>query len=384
MISRSLFSKQNLTVLFFLVVSHYGALLCRAQSCPPPPMRAKTPEVQDSVKTVIEEVRIPVTAIDGAGRFDPTVGIDDLMVREDGVVQQLRGLYRIPGSVLLLLDTGGEQNLAKSVRLTREVALALVSALHNNDQIAVMQVSNRVELVQEWTLDKSEVAQSLEKQLFPGKRSALPAALISAVKYFDQVPLRNHHLVLVSDGVVPKSNEPELEEAFRSVIAANITVHIISYTSLGLKAKKAEPTRPRVKSAVDPHLIDALPSMRRPGDPTPDLKTMMKNKGGMVLDIDRLRQRDAIKKTLREREKEFLAVTEETGGTVSVPLSADEMIDQAGDVARIVDSQYMLSYKPFRSLGSSTENEYRRIDIFSRRVGLQVRARRGYFAKVPR
>lgn len=375
---KDLFSTRKLMVILLVLV--HSALLCRAQNSP-----TKTPEtqtVQESVKTFIEEVRIPVTAVDASGRFDPTVGIDDLTVKEDGVVQQLRSLYRIPGSVLLLLDTGGEQNLAKSVTLTREVAQALVSALRNEDQIAVMQVSNRVELVQEWTLNKAEVIHSLEKGLFPGKRSALAAALTAAVSYFDKVPSRNHHLVLVSDGVVHRPDEPQLEQAFQRVIAANITVHIISYTSLGLNAKKPEPTRPRAKSAVDPLLIDALPSTRDRTDPTPDLKTLMKTKGGGVVDVDVLLHRDGIKKTLKEREKEFLAITEETGGTMGLPASAEEMIDNAAAIARSVDSQYILSYKPLRPLESSTANEYRRVDIFSRRVGLNVRARRGYVAKL--
>ena len=383
MIGRDVFSTQNIIVVFFLVTLPHSALLCHAQTSPPA-LPVKTPEtqtVQDSVKTSIEEVRIPVTALDASGRFDPTLGIEDLMVREDGVVQQLRGLYRLPGSVLLVLDTGGEQNLAKSVALTREVALALVSALQNDDQIAVMQVSNRVELVHEWTLNKSDVIESLKKGLFPGKRSAMGAALSAGVEYFDQAPTRNHHLVLVSDGVVRKANEPQLEEAIKSVIAANITVHIISYTSLGLMAKKPVPTRPRVKSAVDKHLIDALPKARFKEDPTPDLKTLMETKGGMVLDVEPL-LRGGIKGTLKEREKEFQAITEGTGGTLSLPGSAAEMIDHAADVARQVDSQYILTYKPFCPLSSSTANEYRRIDIFSRRVGLSVRARRGYVAKI--
>lgn len=381
MIEKSMFSTRSL--ILFLVIAHHGALLCRAQTSPAVP--AKPPEaqtVQDSVKTFIEEVRIPVTAVDASGRFDPTVGIEDLMVREDGVVQQLRGLYRIPGSVLLVLDTGGEHNLAKTVDLTRQVALALVSALHKDDQIAVMQVSNRVELIQEWTLNKSEVTQSLEKDLFPGKRSALAAALMAAAGYFDKVPSRNHHLVLISDGLVRRPDEAELDEAFKSVFAANITVHIISYTSLGLKAKKPDVTRPRVKSAVDKNLIDALPSTRDPEHPDPDLKTLMSTKGGMVIDIDRLFRREGIKKTLKEREDEFVTITEATGGTVSLPGSAAEMIDQAADIARNVDSQYIISYKPLRPLGSLTAKEYRRIDVFSRRVGLNVSARHGYVAKV--
>jgi len=376
-------STRNLIVFLLLVSSPHSALLCHAQtSAPAAPSKApETQLVQDSVKISIEEVRVPVTAIDASGRFDPTVVIDDLLLREDGVVQQLRSLYRIPGSVLLILDTGGEQNLAKSVRLTREVAEALVAALQNDDQIAVMQVNNRVELVQEWTRNKSDVIHSLEKRLFPGKQSALGEALIAAAQYFDKVPASNHHLVLVSDGVVRKAIEPELDEALKSTISANITVHVISYTSLGLKAKKPEPTRPRVKSAVDKNLIDALPSTRFKEDPTPDLKTLMGTKGGVAVDIDRLIA-VGIKKTLKEREKQFLAITEETGGTSSFPASAAEMIDQAADVAREVDSQYILSYKPLRPRDSSTVNEYRRIDIFSRRVGLNVRARRGYLATI--
>ncbi|HKN83094.1 MAG TPA: VWA domain-containing protein [Pyrinomonadaceae bacterium] len=385
MTAASLFSTRNLIIVFLLVSSAHSTLLCRAQtSAPAAPSKApETQVVQDSVRISIEEVRVPVTAIDAAGRFDPTVVIDDLMLREDGVVQQLRGLYRIPGSVLLVLDTGGEQNLAKSVRLTREVAEALVSAMQNDDQIAVMQVNNRVELVQEWTRNKPDVIHSLEKRLFPGKQSALGVALVAAAQYFDKVPSTNHHLVLVSDGVVRKTTEPELEEAFKSMIAANITVHVISYTSLGLKAKKSEPTRPRVKSAVDKNLIDALPNARFKEDPTPDLKTSMGAKGGVAIDIDRLLG-VGIKKTLKEREKQFLAITEETGGTISFPASAAEMVDQAADVAREVDSQYILSYRPLRPRNSATANEYRRINIFSRRAGLNVRARRGYVATIPK
>src|ERR1044071_4531347 len=79
---------------------------------------------QDSIKTFIEEVRIPITAKDSNGRFDPTVELSDLMLRENGVVQPLKSVYRTRPNVLLLVDTGGELNLAKNVRLAKEVAAA--------------------------------------------------------------------------------------------------------------------------------------------------------------------------------------------------------------------------------------------------------------------
>src|SRR5690349_8951882 len=106
---------------------------------------------QEPVKVFVEEVRIPVSAKDSSGRFDPTVEINDLLVKENGVAQPLKSVYRMPASVLLLVDTGEELNRAKNVRLTKEVAATLISSLRPDDQIAVVQVNNQVELLQSWT-----------------------------------------------------------------------------------------------------------------------------------------------------------------------------------------------------------------------------------------
>lgn len=66
------------------------------------PLFAQTPETQDSLKVFIEEVRVPLSAKDANGRFDPTVGLSDLMLKEDGVVQPLKSVYRVPASVLVV------------------------------------------------------------------------------------------------------------------------------------------------------------------------------------------------------------------------------------------------------------------------------------------
>src|SRR5262245_20703367 len=110
-----------------------------------------TCQAQEPVKVFVEEVRIPITAKDSYGRFDPTVEINDLLVRENGIAQPLKSVYRMPASVLLLVDTGEELNRAKNVRLTKAVASTLISSLQTGNQIAVMQVNDRVELLQPWT-----------------------------------------------------------------------------------------------------------------------------------------------------------------------------------------------------------------------------------------
>src|SRR5215207_8507793 len=122
-----------------------------------------TPEAaaqEDVLKVSVEEVRIPCAAYDAGGRFDPTLSVDDLLVREDGEPQRVTGVYRVPAYVLLLADTGGEQNPVKTARLTGDVAAGLVLALRPGDGVAVMQVSGRAELIHGWTNDLTAVVKS--------------------------------------------------------------------------------------------------------------------------------------------------------------------------------------------------------------------------------
>ena len=331
---------------------------------------------QDTVKVVVEEIRIPVTAKDSTGRFDPTVELNDVLIKDNGVAQALKSVYRTPASVMLLVDTGEELNRAKNTRLTREVGTALIGALQTGDQIAVMQVNNRVELLRPWTTAQADAIRALDK-LLPGKRTALLAALLAAVEQFESIPPGNRHLVLISDGVDQPGTQTDLTTAFEHLITSNVTLHVISYASLGAKVRAPEPTRPRVKSAVAPELIEALPSTRFKGDPTPDLKTHLKNKGGAVLDLDLL-FRKGINGALMERSEQFALITDETGGNLWLPSSAEQMIREAREVARDIDSQYVVSYKPVPPPERKTTTEYRPIEVISRRVGLTLRAPRGY------
>jgi VWFA-related protein len=351
-------------------------------SDPLPTVQEITNENQESLKVSVNEVRIPVTAYDESGRFDPTVEARDLMVKEDGLVQQIKSVYRIPANVLLLLDTGGELNPAKNVRLTREIAIRLVSGLQKEDRINVIQVNNRVELVQDWTTEKTEVIRSLQNKLLSGKRTVLARGILAAAEQFEKSPAGNRHLILISDGIDSRSGRAEFPEALKSLLGANITTHVISYTSLGLNAKKPNVTRPRVESITPKDVIAATPRTRHPGDRTPDLREILEMRGsGVVVDLDGLfRRGHSIRKELEQREEEFGALAAETGGVLWLPVSAEEMMKQAVEVAREVDSQYVITYALQRSV-SAEAGEYLKIDVISRRAGLKIRARRSYLAK---
>ena len=210
-----------------------------AQQPGPTPSPTPSPhEEQEPIRTIIEEVQLPVAVFDNRGQPDPTLELDDIMVLEDGIPQQIRSARHVPASVLLLLDTGGEINSAKSIRVTRAIAKRLVSALGSRDQISVMQFNNKVELLQDWTTDTKQVLEGLDTKLLSGKRAHFSEAILLAANRLSVRPAGNRHLVMITDGVETPGGRVRRAEALRRLTESNTTVHVISYTVVSLQSSK--------------------------------------------------------------------------------------------------------------------------------------------------
>ena len=93
------------------------------------------------------------------------------------------------------------------------------------------------------------------------------------------------------------------------------------------------------------------------------------------------KKRDAYKEATVQAELWLRSLAEETGGLVFIPRSAAEMAPRAQEIARQIDSQYVVAYTPKRPLVWATVEEYRRINVAAGRIGLHVHARRGYVAR---
>ena len=76
-------------------------------------------------------------------------------------------------------------------------------------------------------------------------------------------------------------------------------------------------------------------------------------------------------------------VAQETGGKMLLPLNSEQMIAQAGEVAQAIGSEYVVTYRPKRPLAEAQPGEYRKLEVASRRVGLNLQARRGYVVPTP-
>lgn len=368
-------------IFFLMAMLCLTASLCDAQT--PSPTPAPTPPISDAqekVKVFTEEVVIPVTAYDDSGHLSAALEPQDILVFEDDVPQTVRSVRRIPANVLLLLDTGGELNPAMSASTTREIAKRLISNLRTGDRVAAIQFSGHLELLSDWTTDRTQVIRALETKLISGKRPQLIKALFAAAQRLKEVPAGTRHIVLITDGVDSSDDAAALNEAIRELLDANVTVHVIGYGALGRKKiDKQNPlvkiTNKKRKSAKD--IADELmyPNQQQ------EAKKWKKIYVIVDTDFEMRKKRDAYKEATEQSEVWLRSLAEETGGLAFVPRSVKEMAPQADEIAREIDSQYVVTYTPKRPLAEATVEEYRRLNVAAGVIGLHVRARRGYVAR---
>jgi VWFA-related protein len=372
-----IYPRATLTILLVFVL---GTSVFAQATRPPSPSPSPTPpsEDQEPIKVFTEEVRLPVIALDQYGHYDPSLEVDDVLVLEDGVAQQIRSIRHLPANVLLVLDTGGEVSglggMSKLTGLTRDVAIQLLNNLQDGTLVAVMQFSNSVEVIQPWTRDKQAVLKVLKTKLASGKRSRFSDAVVAAARQLGDRPEGSRHVVFITDGVDTPGGKTDRAEAIKRLAAARATVHIISYTEF--VRQKKEDKSSSVSGRQLPPASDPITAT----DPTLPPGTTRNPSFGVSIRFDPAmrRQRKAYESDIKKSQQVLTTVAEETGGRIFLPKSSQEMIAQAGDAAREIGAEYVVTYRPKRPLTDSRKGEYRRIQVASRRVGLSLRSRRGY------
>jgi len=95
------------------------------------------------------------------------------------------------------------------------------------------------------------------------------------------------------------------------------------------------------------------------------------------------RRRKAYEAELKKSEQALQNVADETGGRMMLPLNSQEMLAEATEIARAIDAEYVVTYRPKRPLTEAQPGEYRRIEVASRRPGLSLQSRRGYVVPTP-
>jgi VWFA-related protein len=365
-------------VLIFFVSGHSSAQTPKPKLSPTPPVEPKT-EGQEPVKVFTEEVRLPVAATDTYGHYDPALEIDDVLVLEDGQPQQIRSIQHLPANVLLLLDTGNMLGL-KDTNLTREVAMRIISTLHQGTRLAVMQFATKPELLQSWTTDRAAIAKVLKTKLSSGKSSRLASAIAAATDQFKDTPAGTRHVILITDGVDAPGGRVTMASALKQLNSIQVSVHIISYTVL---ERQTLQTQTKVIRGGDGVQRDANPASNPVANGDPTLPPGTTRTPGFKIatidtDVAMRRKRKEYERATRDSEEQLIAIAAESGGRILLPDSRESLLSQAESVSRDIASQYVVTYRPTRPLASAKSGEYRKVEVASRRVGLYLRSRQGY------
>ncbi|HEX8287227.1 MAG TPA: VWA domain-containing protein [Pyrinomonadaceae bacterium] len=344
---------------------------------------SQTPQTtpDEQIKIVTEEVHLNVTAQTSGGRFVPTLTKDDLLIVEEGTPQTIESMKRVPASVLLLLDTGGNFNFAKTINMTRLTAKLLVQNLSSEDSIAVMQAYNKIETVSGWTSARDRIQDDLDKKLFGGNRSQFINAVNGAIEMFKARPLENRHLVFIGDGLDSVASAADRQRALQNLLAANITVHVIAYNKM--EASRAlgatrpfqigeERETPRLPDHVLEAIIETMPRGMRD-----NFRRMVKSERLFVIRLDN----KAIKVAKQKREEwikgeaEFQTLAEDTGGIFQAPEEPETMLLFAHEIAKAIGSQYVVTYVPTKPFANAETAESRKIRVGTHCNGVQIRSR---------
>ena len=333
---------------------------------------AATPPPEDIEKVATEEIKLNVLALTGNGDFAPALKPEDLVIVEDGRIQQASSVRRIPANVLFLLDVGNEIAYAKRNKLTAAAARGVALALTPNDSVAVMEYADKVEVLSDWTKDKSRLTQILtEGKLGYGKRSAFNEAMLKAIDFFEKTPLENRNLVLIADGTDSFDNAEQRREMTRRLLSSDINVHVISYTQLQLEAIGTTKT---VRPDGGIRKTNLPPGAGAPHSQDTQVYA------GVVINTDRamIRKRREEVEKIKASQKYLTTIAEDTNGEIFLPETTDEMTAKTGILAKTIDSQYVVTYVPKRPLNESKNGETRTIEVSSRRAGVEVQGKRKF------
>ena len=339
-----------------------------------------TPTPDETVRVETEEIKINVLAFDANKKFVDNVRIEDLVITENDVLHQATSLRRIPANVVIVMDTGGELRLVKTIDQTRKTASALVAALQPTAAVAIVQFSDTAEVVSGLTTDRAATAAAIGRTNF-GLGSDFVEAIRLATEMLTRTGVENRHVVFITDGTGNSTAGSARTNAMRRLLETDINVHVISYTRLEAAAAErfTRNVNTRPQSATEGptgmprEMAELLPNGARDSRTAPRI--------GPTINLDRRktatwRRRKA---DLESSEAQMAVITESANGMMVIPSTLEEMIEQTPALARVIDASFVLTYMPKIPLNEKKGD--RVITVNSKRAGLVVQGKRTLVVK---
>ncbi|MGH9463399.1 MAG: VWA domain-containing protein, partial [Vicinamibacteria bacterium] len=281
--------------------------------------------------TSVDAVHLTVTITKEDGQLVTNLNHEDFLVREDGIPQELTYFARgtdAPVDVMLLVDASGSMDVISKVANTRTAAIQLVYSLDPQDRVAVYMFDKHLYEALPFTEDKQAAVDKLAT-IEPFGSTALYDAVALASTEMQHLGFGRRAIVVMTDGV-DTSSELSSEEAVQRAKGLDLPVYSV-----------------RVLSPLD--------------DPSSDHYVGIHGRDA--------KRGDALRR-----------FSEETGGQLFEASEIGALRLAALRIREELKTQYRLGYTP---TNTTKDGSFRRIDIETRRRGVLVQARRGYYAKKP-
>jgi len=304
----------------------------------------------DPIKIDTSVVRVNVGVVDQRGRPITSLDSSSFAVYEDGVRQDIARFETTtaPFSVVMLLDmSGSTKSFRQNIKLS---AARFLDALAPSDRVAVIEFYSKINLLNDFTVDRRVAAHSISVANGEGDTD-LYKALDFALDRLARENTRRKAIVVLTDGVDTDSRNEDRKRlsALRDVDLSSV-----------IKPENSDRLN-RVLSKADLHGVTiyplALPTgdPKRLADPTP-------------LQI-------ALYETARKR---LQLLADRTGGTLNAINRLEEMGRLYAVVAADLRTLYTLEYSP---QNSQRDGKWRAIKVEVAVPDLIARSRQGYFAR---
>lgn len=277
--------------------------------------------------TTVDAVHLNVSVVK-KGRLITDLEREDFRVLEDEVIQDITYFSRgtdSPVDVVVLVDASGSMDLTEKALNARQAGVQMIHRLGPEDRVSVYAFDRNLMKLCAFTQDKRVAIQALTA-LEPFGSTAIYDAVASVSDAVEHEGFGRRAIVLITDGV-DTSSETTVKEALAKAKGVDLPVYAV-----------------RVLSPVD--------------DPNHEL--FLGVHGQRFIGEDALR-----------------SFTAETGGRLFEGSRPADLVVASQKIREELKTQYRIGYVPSKQGG----DEFRRIEVVTRRRGVEVRTRKGYYPK---
>lgn len=199
---------------------------------------ARTGNTSDTDSTEVDEnevvrvntslVTIPVSVMDRAGKYVPSIRQQEFRIWEEGVEQEIAYFATVekPFTVALVIDTSGSTKFR--LREIQDAAIAFVNQLRPADRVLVVSFDDEVRVLSEATSDRARLRDAILR-VRPGEGTKLYDAVDFIINQrFNRIDGRKA-MLLFTDGVDTSSRLASYESNARDAEELDALIYPVQY-----------------------------------------------------------------------------------------------------------------------------------------------------------